>query len=58
MTKLMEVSVYPESKEKQNVATFLWVFCKEMYTATNNHQDMRNVDEREHTATFIKIVVN
>ena len=33
----MEVSVYPESKEKQNIATFLWVFCKEMYTATNNH---------------------
>ena len=37
MTKLMEVSVYPESKEKQSVATFLWVFCKEMHTATNNH---------------------
>ena len=58
MAKLTEVSVYPEFIEKQSVATFLWVFCKEMHTAANNHQDMRNIDEREHTATFIKIVVN
>ena len=38
--------------------TCLTVFCEEAYTAIINHQGMRNVDGREHTAGFIKIFVN
>ena len=34
------------------------MFCKETYTAIINHPSMRNVDGREQTAAFIKIVVN
>ena len=58
MSKLTEASVYPKPTERQSLATCLNVFCKETYTAINNHPDMRNADGREQTAAFIKIVVN
>ena len=58
MSKLMEVSVYPKPIKRQSVATCLMVFCEGTYTAIINHPVMRNVDGREHTAAFIKIVVN
>ena len=58
MSKSTEVSVYLKPRERQSVATCLRVFCEETYTATINHLGMRNVDGREHTAAFIKIVVN
>ena len=34
------------------------MFCEETYTVIINHPGMRNVDGREHTAAFVKIVVN
>ena len=43
---------------KQSVATCLRAFCEETYTAIINRPGMRNVDGREHTAAFIKTVVN
>ena len=58
VSKLMEVSVYPKPIERQSVATSLRVCCEENYTAIINHRGMRNVDGREHTTAFIKIVVN
>ena len=58
MSKLTEVSVYPKPRERRGVATCLRVFCEETATAIVNHPGMRNVDGREHTAAFIKIVVN
>ena len=56
--KLTEVFVYPKPTERQSVATWLRVFCEETYIAIINHPRMRNVEGREHTAAFIKIVVN
>ena len=58
VSKLMEVSVYPKPIERQSVATCLRVFCEETYTDIINYPGMRNVDVREHTTAFIKIVVN
>ena len=58
MSKLTEVSVYRKPIERQSIATCLRVFCEETYTAIINHRDIRNVDGRENTAAFIKIVVN
>ena len=58
MAKLMEESVYPKPMERQSVPTCLRVFCEEIYTAMINRPGMRNVDGREHTAAFIKVVVN
>ena len=55
--KLTEVYVYPKPVESQGLVTCLKVFCEEAYTAIINHQGMRNVDGREHTAGFIKIFV-
>ena len=34
------------------------MFCEETYTAIINRPGTRNVDGREYTAAFIKIVVN
>ena len=34
------------------------MFCEETYAAIIKRPGMRNVDGREHTAAFIKIVVN
>lgn len=56
--KLMEVSVYLKSIESQSVATCLRVFCEEMYTSIINNPGVRENDECEHTATFIKTVAN
>ena len=58
VSKLMEVSVYPKPIERQSVATCLRECCEENYTAIINHRGMRNIDGREHTTAFIKIVVN
>ena len=58
MSKLTEVSVYPKPTERHNVVTCLRVFCEATYTVIINHSGMGNVDGREHTAAFIKIVVN
>ena len=58
MSKLTEVSVCPKPIERQSVATCLRVFCEETSTAIINHSGMRNVDGREHTAAFVKVVVN
>ena len=58
MAKLMGESVYPKPMERQSVPTCLRVFCEEIYTAMINRPGMRNVDGREHTAAFIKVVVN
>ena len=58
MSKLTEVSVYPKPIERQSVAACLRVFCEVTCTAIINHPGMRNVDGRENTAAFIKIVVN
>ena len=44
--------------ERQIAATCLRIFWEESYTAIINHLGMRNVDGHEHTAAFIKIVLN
>ena len=49
---------YKKPIVRQSVATCLRELCEETYTAIINHPGMRNVDRREHTAAFIKIVVN
>ena len=54
----MEVSVYLKSIESQSVATCLRVFCEEIYTSIINNPGVRENDECEHTATFIKTVAN
>ena len=58
MSKLMEASAYPKTVETQSAASCLRVFCRETYTAVINHPGMRNIDGRDHTAAFIKILVN
>ena len=58
MSKLTEISIYPKPIERQSVATCLRVFCEESFIAIINYPGMRNVDGHEHTAAFIKIVVN
>ena len=34
------------------------MFCEETYTIIIDHPGMRKVDGREHTAAFVKIIVN
>ena len=58
MSKLTEVSVYPKPIERQSASICLRVFYEKTYTAIINHRNMRNVDGSEHTAAFIRIVVN
>ena len=58
MSKLTKVSVYPKPIERQSVPTCLRVFCEKTYTAIINDSGMKNVDGCEHTAAFIRIVVN
>ena len=44
--------------ERQSAANCLRIFWEGSYTAIINHPGMRNVNGHEHTAAFIKIVVN
>ena len=60
MSKLTQVSVYPEPINEQSKATCLRVFCEETYITIISHPVMRNSDERglDHIAVTIKIEVN
>ena len=55
MSKLMEVSVYPKPIETECSNLFKGILRR---VHCYHHPGMRNVDGREHTAAFIKIVVN
>ena len=44
--------------ERQSAANCLRIFWEGSYTAIINYPGMRNVDGHEHTAAFIRIVVN
>ena len=57
LSKLNEVSVFPKPIERQKVSTCLRIFCEETATALLTHPGMSNVEGREDTATFIKLVV-
>ena len=60
MSKLTEVSVYPEPINGQSKVTCLRVFREETYISIISHLVMRNFDGhgRDHIAVTIKVEVN
>ena len=54
MSKLTEVSIFPEPTEWQKVSTFLRVFCDANYHALLNHPGMHNIEEVHDTAIFLR----
>lgn len=57
MSKLNEIAVAPKPIERQKVNTCLKVFCEETYNAILNHPGMKDQNDREDTAIFIKKVM-
>lgn len=57
MSKLTEVSLFPESTERQKVSTFLRVYYDANCHVLLNHRGMHNIEEVHDTVFFLRKVI-
>ena len=57
MSKLTEVSLFPESTERQKMSTFLRVYYDANCHALLNHRGMHNIEEVHDTVFFLRKVI-
>ena len=57
MSKLTEVSLFPESTERQKMSTFLRVYYDANCHALINHRGMHNIEGVHDTVIFLRKVI-